>query len=996
MDFAPLIPKQTPQDGEQVSFDNESTSTYHSQHRVGMAMEHHLAPKISVPASLSASKLTLQAHQDSQNVCLHSGVNTARQRSRRTLARRSDTPKSSGNASDATDATPSSLHSLQYSLSHGSQERGDRHKHGNVPRLKKDAPGRQQVVPKLAFGAAASDDDDVDTSISILVQERLLDRLDLAAIISPKTSSSVVPASSPTFLQQEPNNDTIHSTPSVAAVNISTGNILGKKKSSISPPHPLPPKMPRKQEQERRPVIEFDHQDNGVTCTMAKTSENLKQFGERVLEGIQGGEFLSESYDEYNDVTSATSKADLPRKLLERLEAATADDDENFMADHHDQDPPLQMARTTSFESSTIASAATSVASFRKNRVGSNASTSLRSHSSATRKSASCSLSGASRSTTVVTNLSKRDSACKTHDNVSAFIMSAAEDWESTDIQNLLSSDKNQVQRDRTTNSGTRGAALTSLVDEADVEYQIIERASNQSPGFDEQKAHEEADQLVKLMYLYSQDKEFENSILTSSSPAPGFAGENGRARTSCQSPRLLYRSEAIDSFWDQANCPQNINYFDTNDHKACTNQKICPSLASSFTQAKNDDLSADAYAGYDDDDADAASIVSEKLLNLVTSGCTGVTNPAAKEAMAERLVALEAGWSGFRTQVNERIQYLEESWRSWNLDSLLKCPPAAKSTRTGTTSFDEDAPETVNKPVEGELEKDDLLETGPLPNDEPTDFVMTPTTSGSSTLLTAPPGMSTSQKLPSLSRHHLAVTTETMAVTPEQAIIPEDLVGQRRETLVEKKDATTGVTDLTPKAQKMQLPSIMTVEEKQPSARNGHSSALEQQPAAPLLGNNFPSAANNKSVELKIMIGSTEQDVPVSLRNSLAEISMIAESRTNASHNSSSSPSSRSRRPKSYLDSSREDSEGGQVMQDAVDWDPVNSTDDESVYGQHAAKAALVRAERNPLPPFANPTNSASKRLGSGFFFRRRKSSGSGKKKKNMQSSPTSVMAEV
>jgi hypothetical protein len=187
-----------------------------------------------------------------------------------------------------------------------------------------------------------------------------------------------------------------------------------------------------------------------------------------------------------------------------------------------------------------------------------------------------------------------------------------------------------------------------------------------------------------------------------------------------------------------------------------------------------------------------------------------------------------------------------------------------------------------------------------------------------------------------------------------------------------------------------------MTVEEKQPSARNGHSSALEQQPAAPLLGNNFPSAANNKSVELKIMIGSTEQDVPVSLRNSLAEISMIAESRTNASHNSSSSPSSRSRRPKSYLDSSREDSEGGQVMQDAVDWDPVNSTDDESVYGQHAAKAALVRAERNPLPPFANPTNSASKRLGSGFFFRRRKSSGSGKKKKNMQSSPTSVMAEV
>jgi hypothetical protein len=374
MDFAPLVPTRSPQDEEQVSFDNESTSTYHSQHRVGVATE-NLAPKISVPASVSASKLTLQAHQDSQNVYLDTGVNTARQRSRRTLARRSDTPKSSGNASDATDATPSSLHSLQYSLSHGSHERSERHKHGTVPRLRKDAPGRQQVVPKLAFGAAASDDD-VDTSISVVVQERLLDRLDLAAIMSPKTSSSVVPVSYPTFLQQEPNNDTIHSTPSVATVNISTGNILGKKKSSISPPHPLPPKMPRKQEQERLPVIEFDHQDNGGTCTMAKTSQNLKQYGERVLEGIQGGEFLTESYDEYNDVTSTTSKADLPRKLLERLEAATADDEEKFMADHHDQDPPLQMARTTSFGSSTIASAATSVASFRKNRVGSNTSTS--------------------------------------------------------------------------------------------------------------------------------------------------------------------------------------------------------------------------------------------------------------------------------------------------------------------------------------------------------------------------------------------------------------------------------------------------------------------------------------------------------------------------------------------------------------------------------------------------------------------------------------------
>jgi hypothetical protein len=1042
MDFAPLIPTptSTPYEEQQVSFDNTSTSTSRSHHHVGKATE-YLPPKTTVVDSVPESKVTLQAYQGSQNEPLDTGFNKGRQRSRRTLAGGSETPvppKASGHASDWTNTTSSSLPSLQSSISRDSSpERNDHYKHGNGARLNKDAShdardqqkavvtksGRQQVVPNLAFGAAASDDG--DTSISVLMQERLLERLDLAAIISPKTNSSVTQAaySSP-FIQHGSNHDTLQLTPSVpvSTVNISTGSIVGKKKSLLAPPRPLPPKAPRKQEQERLPEMEFDHQDNDGTSKMAITSQNLKQYGERVLEGIQGGEFLTESYDEYNDVTSPTPKADLPRKLLERLEAATKDGDEKFMADHYDRDPSLQMPHTTSFGSSTIASAATSVASFRKHRVGSNVtSTSAHSHSSATRKSASCSWSGASRSTTVVTNVSNQNAASNPHGNMSyaSFNMSAADDNDAPIVKEMVSSDKYLVQQDRTTQNGTHGAALATVVDDSDAEDQIIaDHAANFRSSIDAQKAQEEADELVQLLYLYSQDKEFENSILSpTNSPGPAIAGDP----TPSHSPRLLYRSDAINSFWD---CLEQI------DHKGSTNQKFCPSVASSFAHALDDDHSADAYAGYADDDADAASIVSEKLLNLVTSGCTGVPNPAAKEAIAERLVALEAGWSGFRTQVNERIQYLEESWRSWNLDSLLKCPPLAKSTRTDATSCDVDVPDTANILSETDPVKEELVEAGPTTNREPNDCVITPTTAGSTTLVAAPLSVPPSQRLPSLSRDGFAMTPETMAATLEHASIPDGLVQQRHECIKEANGAMIRGTAIPPKAQTIQLPSLMTIDdvvvtgvvkeversgsnhsaksvgiarEQQaasletgdnlPSAAEADSFAREQQPETPHLRDGVTSAANNESVELKIMIGSTEQDVPVSLKNTLAEISMIAESHTNASHYSSSSPSSLSRQPKPYLDSSREDSEGGKVILDVADW---NSTDDESVYGQHAAKASLVRAENNPLPPFADPVNTASKRIGSRFFFRRRKSSGSGKKKKGMHRSPTSVMAEI
>ena len=334
-------------------------------------------------------------------------------------------------------------------------------------------------------------------------------------------------------------------------------------------------------------------------------------------------------------------------------------------------------------------------------------------------------------------------------------------------------------------------------------------------------------------------------------------------------------------------------------------------------------------------------TIVSDEFLSMMTSGCTGVPNPAAKEAMREKLVALEAGWSGFRSQFNEKIQSPEESWQGWNLNSLLNFNSPSKAEGQVATETKDECKEA----------------TDPLP-------AVTPTTMGSTTtVLTTPPTRSTVK-----ANNHIHPQMTPKAMFPEDPALPEV-------ELIQAEDSIVGLIK-SPVSMDAEEEVVLGVVRELERARR-------QTPRKDKTVD-----ASHELIE-KIVIGSTEHDVPLSLKNTLADISMIADGNNNSGNGNTSASSCSSRPSKQILDYSREDSEGGKVILDAAEWDPVDSSEAGEEVGEEVFAPVEVVSElpttTEPQPGQQLPNKS------SGFGFFKRKSRG---KKKSQ--SPKSVLMEI
>lgn len=668
--------------------------------------------------------------------------------------------------------------------------------------------------------------EDLDSSMSQLGQERLLDRLDQAASVSttagasPASSSKTDPSAG-TTKSASPATISPPSPSKVAATKNTIHNTSNGKLVPLKPPPSLPPKPPRS----KSSSLNNSRDSQQSSLSPQEEARILKQYEERLL---QGGDFLNESG---STATSGTS-GDLAMKLLSRLEAANADP--QFLSDHHDQDPPLVM--TASFGSAAgMHAAAPPVARRRSNDIGGGDSGIVNQQQ---RRPSNSSSSNAS--------------------NPYAGFMAGGD-----------------ASKDR---SHGRSAGST---------YQ--KKTSTLHDGGSKNNIHEDEDSKMsgpKINYLYSQDNEFENSILSpasvySNSRAGSTVGDSqhnhSKKRNEQQhraqkhehhprSPKNLYRSDAINAFLERADCmaPES----QTTGSPARVRRNASPGTTPSLA------------AGEYDDDEDSSpveeprKIVSDEFLNIVTSGCTGVPNPATKEAIAEKLVALEAGWSGFRTQVSGKMHDLEESWQNWNLNSLLKFPSPKGKGNTGADPDEEGARENAMTTV-------------------------TVAAMGSTTVLTTPPSMSAAKK------QHMARARKTrgggitpMNMFPEEE---EDLAAQAVEmtlngmTSVPKEHLNTSQDQVT-----------MGVLKELRSARYGKDGVVAEAE--------------------KIAMGSEEHDVPLSLKNTLADISLIEDSEGEAAGHGTNHNKNQHHAP--CLDASREDSEGGKIILDATEWDPVEASD--------------------------------------------------------------------
>ena len=394
------------------------------------------------------------------------------------------------------------------------------------------------------------------------------------------------------------------------------------------------------------------------------------------------------------------------------------------------------------------------------------------------------------------------------------------------------------------------------------------EEEEEENENDDDEREKENENNLFKLPYLYSQDKE--NSILslmTAAIPSPEAAAANEKSLPPT-SPQNFYRSGAISACCTLGTEAKASPFFD--DSKDHNQDEIKDPEPAEGTDDK---------ANLDGKTKDSPKIVSDGLLNIMTSGCTGA-NPAAKEAITENLVALEAGWSGIRTTVNERMTDLEESWRSWNLNSLLQFTSPKKT-----------APEETA--IEVSIDLDD-------------DKCTTPITMGKTTILTTPPSLATGQ--PHVSRKNELCCGEN--ITPK-AIFKTDLFPNKLPG------------DSFPKGHPMHAVLSALSMEKEESAT--YHATPDEVLAEFLAAPHDEGASTNEDLEKKIQIGTTESDVPFHLKNQLLDISVV-EPRSN-----SSSPQNKQNQRKA-LEISRDDSEGGKVILDADEWDPVEPDDDESV----------------------------------------------------------------
>ena len=680
--------------------------------------------------------------------------------------------------------------------------------------------------------------EDLDSSMSQLGQERLLDRLDQAASVSTAAgaspASSSKPDSSVAGARSTPPAAIPPPSPSKAAAfttatNNTIYNTSNGKIVPLKPPPSLPPKPPRS----KSSSLNNSRDSQQSSLSPQEEARILKQYEERLL---QGGDFLNES----GSTAASGNSGDLAMKLLSRLEEANADP--QFLSDHHAQDPPLVM--TTSFGSAAGMNAAVPVVARRPSND-----------------------KGAGDSGTI--NQQQRRPSNSSSSNASnpyAGFMVGGE-----------------PSKDR---SHSRSAGGT---------YQ--KKMSTLHDGSNNNDIREDEDSKMsgpKINYQYSQDNEFENSILSpasvySNSRAGSTVGDShhhSKKRSEQQqrarkhehhprSPKNLYRSDAINAFLERADCmaPES----QTMGSPARVRRNVSPGTAPSLAEGEYDDEDSNPVL---EDDHQPRKLVSDEFLNIVTSGCTGLPNPAAKEAIAEKLVALEAGWSGFRTQVSGKMQDLEESWQNWNLNSLLKFPsPKGKGS------------EDVDPDEEGARENATAAAMDGT--------TVTVAAMGSTTVLTTPPSMSVAKK----ERMAHARKTRGGGITPMNMFLEEeeDLAAQAVELTLNNMDSVPkGHLDTS------QDQVTLGVLKELRSARYGKDGAVAEAE--------------------KIAMGSEEHDVPLSLKNTLADISLIEDSEGEATGHGA--HQNKNQHHVSCLDASREDSEGGKIVLDATEWDPVESSD--------------------------------------------------------------------
>lgn len=698
---------------------------------------------------------------------------------------------------------------------------------------------------------------------------------------------------------------------------------------------------------------------NDPTATMEANNAVLKEHQERLL--LQGGDFLDESHDDH---ASLTAQPELAIKLLHRLEAAQADD--QLMMDHHHQDPPLQMSNSVSFGSSTIATLR---------------STSMTRNSSLARKASSAS-STIATSQSYIPNNNNPYAGLTISEGIDLPLTEQTSHSMSAATELLLEVEE-EVKAD---------AVVPETVqdEEDDLVVVIVEDDQTRAKSLDEQSGAK------SLCYLYSQDKEFENSILSPSTTHVSVMHQSHQTIPEAATPSHRYRSDAIDAFLEEAQ--HKINTSCSKDH--CV--QVMEAAATGVLDGggvEEDDIDGVAVApcskpsledeavdtGIRNED-DGKTMVSDDFLNMVTSGCTGVPDVAAKEAMKEKLVALEAGWSGFQTKFQERLQSMEDSWQGWNLNSLLRFPSPTKAAAKDKASAKEETESEATATMDDVEKTMDYAEkTQELPNTkavaEATE-ANTPTTVGSTTVQTTPPTMSTlkmqSSTQPGMDKDKKHALDQLIPKNVFPDILPEvELINQPDSSVVGvmKNPSMMDVADVD---EEVVLGVVRELEKTR--IRSSSCNKRYEDEEALMMSNK----AYDQDVGMeRIEIGTTDRDVPLSLKHTLADISIIGDSGNPNTSGGSSCSRPLSQRP--ALDSSRDDSEGGKILLDAAEWDPVNSSaeveEEEVPESTHATVHEAPRGRR------ASEKEKSSKPGGFVFFKRKRS-------KKKLQS-PKSVLAE-
>jgi hypothetical protein len=640
--------------------------------------------------------------------------------------------------------------------------------------------------------------------------------------------------------------------------NLAVPKKTAKKIQPLKPPPVRPPKAPRSRTQ------------TSTAIPTTRRTEILKQHEQRLL---QGGDFLNESG---SATVVSSDDTDLAMKLLDRLEAANKD--EELMEQHHSEDPPIALA-VTSFTSSA--------------RIDPRAANSASSNSSS-----SAAIPQSCHSSSSATRSSGPYAACNTESDKSK-------------------SGSSSMQPAQAAPPPSASSLFSNL--EGQAEYKETEYDEAAEVLTDQESEHENDQRTPKINYLYSQDKEFENSIL---SPSASEYSQNtklmnnthGSSRASFAA-QARYRSDAINDFLEQGPCPKDCTRPEPPVTTAQTHDIVGP-LVQAIPHARGHFVDAEAdKAGADADDYDPTTeastgpqIVSDEFLNMMTAGCTGI---GGRQAISEKLVALEAGWSGFTSSVNEQMQQLEESWRTWNLDSLLKFSSPVKR-----------APHDN----EGASHGYDIVSSNSAT------AMNTSTALGSTSVMTTPPSTAATSKWRQQTNAPAAAAdaSAVFAVECESDVLNaatalEEQCEQERQDRQISSENCGGVGEFKEKTPSEEDEVVKAVAWELGRSRSRGSRVSKDKDET----NKFcmyPGASSGAGAgtEKKIAI---EHEIPLSLQKTLADISMI-EDPGNSHNNTSTESSPRKRR----LETSREDSEGGKVVLDAAEWDPVEPSDADSV----------------------------------------------------------------